>query len=574
MIKRYSFLWMSLFSSLCLSSWGTQPAPPDIGINIELRGTTGIVQLENKEKYPVSLIFYPGDLGTIKFEVFKIRLASQEKAEIKLSEVAARNGRQIFHLQSSASLDDRQRLNGPSLYQPFFISDSEAKKLSYEEAFLSQRERIEGESELAKIDLGGALDISEMGMLAFKSNLVPSGFSIQPMELRSPLEYSKMEPKQSPRETEVARTTDGTQLDESFTQNQSQNSSSASFATNIKGHMSLKVGPGTYKAAWGWVVRAWQQVGGIWVYQGWDYVAGDGSWNINLPAALPWLPVRVEYRTKNRFVSVQDPAGKPYTWGDNWNLTGSTTDVGYRYADLTVNADLPGVDKLYVGSTNIWVKFYNNGMNALRDDPIEVTFPNSLASGKCIYDNGSGPYAWSCSYWGDGKIYIIPAHGSESVVQHEIAHSINSYYWDGNMPPGSGGSHNLWDCYNNGLALTEGFANFVTYWTQFNRNALSPIAPYFNMNIESLPGGVCANQMAEMRVASTFWDMYDTRSDGPDPSTTYDGLNYVNQAVPVSIYLNNKRNSMAEYLAVVQAGQSAYWQGQFTKLFRLGKIVP
>jgi hypothetical protein len=342
----------------------------------------------------------------------------------------------------------------------------------------------------------------------------------------------------------------------------------------FRGRLSLKVDASTYKAAWGWVVRVWQKPAGSWNFLGWAYVGGDGRWQVISSAATSGAPTWIEYRTINRFVSLQDPAGNPYTWGDPWTLSGALLDVGSRYADLTTTGDLPGVDKLYVGATNIWVKFFNNGMNALRDQTIQVTYPNSLTSGRCIYDDGAGPYAWSCSYWADGKIYIIPAHASISVVQHEIGHSINSYYWSGNMPPGAGGSHNLWDCYNPGLALTEGWANFLTYWVQFDRNNSNPVAPYFNMNIESIPAGVCANQNAEMRTAATFWDTYDYWNDGPNTASQYDSLLYTNQAVPVSIYLNNKRNTTAEYLAVMQAGQSTYWQGEFQKLFRLNKIVP
>jgi hypothetical protein len=143
------------------------------------------------------------------------------------------------------------------------------------------------------------------------------------------------------------------------------------------------------------------------------------------------------------------------------------------------------------------------------------------------------------------------------------------------MPPGSGGTHNLWSCYNPGLALTEGWANFVAYWVQFDRNETNPIAPNFGgMNIESIPSGVCANQNGEMRVAATFWDTYDYWNDGPNPANSYDSLLYTNQATPIAIYLGNKRNSASAYLAVMQAGQSAYWQNEFTKLFRLNKIVP
>ena len=140
------------------------------------------------------------------------------------------------------------------------------------------------------------------------------------------------------------------------------------------------------------------------------------------------------------------------------------------------------------------------------------------------------------------------------------------------MPPGSGGTHNLWDCYNNGLALTEGFANFITYWTQFDRGNTSPVAAYFNMNVESLPAGVCGNQTAEMRIAATLWDLYDTHGENIN-SSNGDGLHYINPGVPVALYLNNKKNSMADYLSIVQAGQSTAWQNEFSRLFRLNKII-
>jgi hypothetical protein len=561
---------MSLSSFISTLGWATQPSAPRVKFEFELRGSAATVRLENQEKYPVVLAFHPGELGTIGFERFQASLAPQQRAEINLEKVAARRGRQILHVESTATIKNEFNIAGPSLYQPYLISDQGSQKLTYEEAFLRNRERVEGNSELAKIDLGGALDVSEINRLAFKADVVPSTAQITPFIYRGALDYTKMGVKQLPKDSQVIG---GRAHSSSFEEELFEPESLSPFAQVIKGKMSLKINSNTYQAAWGWVVRAWQKVGGNWVFLGWTYVGGDGSWQIGLSNVASGVPVRIEYRTKNRFVSIQDPSGNPYTWGDNWNLGGAITDIGSRYADLTVNGDLPAVDRLYVGSTQIWVKFFNNGMNALRDKPIEVTFPNALASGKCVYDTGSGPYAWSCSYWGDGKIYIIPAHGSASVVQHEIAHSINSFYWDGNLPPGSGGAHNLWDCYNNGLALTEGFANFLTYWTQFDRGQLAPVAPYFNMNIESIPAGVCANQTAEMRVASTFWDMYDTRNDSLNANAS-DGLNYVSQAVPVSIYLGNKKNSMAEYLPVVKAGQTAFWQEQFTKLFRLGYIVP
>ena len=169
---------------------------------------------------------------------------------------------------------------------------------------------------------------------------------------------------------------------------------------------------------------------------------------------------------------------------------------------------------------------------------------------------------------------MIPQHANKSVVQHEIAHSIDSYYRNGNMPPGSGGGHSLWNCYNNGLALTEGFGNFISHWVQLASNATNTTLPAYNMNIETLPAAVCDGQTNEMQVAAALWDMYDLWNDGPDSSSEFDSLLYTNPGAIVAIYLGHKKNKMSDYLAVVQSGQSTYWQDEFEKLFRLNTIIP
>lgn len=595
---------LPVYLGLATLLWGAiaganQPLPPKIQINPEIEGQTLILQLINQEKFGTVVEIQAGELSSLNFQSTRIKMAPGQKLSQKFELRGELRGRQALHLTTRV-LGEKEvgLLAGPTVYQAFLLNGQAAKKLSYEEAFLRQREEIKGPSKKAEIDLGGAIYASEIGRLAFKAKQMPSDGKIEPYRARDAREYSKLQLRQLPRDPNLAGGRPGTPngvsneseaidspLDSNAVSSEavSENDTSSedplnqpfwdASATVIKGRMSLKTAPSTYKAAWGWVVRAWQNIGGIWIFQGWTYVGGDGAWQISLAAPIPGVQVRVEYLTKNRFVSIQDASGNPYHWGDNWSLTGGITDIGSRYADLTVNGDLPAVDKLYVGATNIWVKFYNLGMNALRDQPIQIFFPNTMASGQCIYNDGAGPYAWSCSYSADGRIYIIPAHGSASVVQHEIGHSINSFYWGGKMPPGSGGTHNLWNCYNNGLALSEGFANFLTYWTQFERNTAAPMAPYFNMNLEAIPAGVCANQTAEMRVAAAFWDMYDSTAENVS-STVGDDLYFVNQGYPVAMYLGNKRDAMSDYLAVSQSGQNAFWQNEFKRLFRLNKIIP
>jgi hypothetical protein len=168
---------------------------------------------------------------------------------------------------------------------------------------------------------------------------------------------------------------------------------------------------------------------------------------------------------------------------------------------------------------------------------------------------------------------VIPQHGFSFVVQHEIGHSINSYYWGGSMPAGAGGAHSFSQCYNNGLAVSEGFANFLAYWVQFDRTAIDPKATYANRSFES-PTNACAGPMNETWVAATFWDMYDYWNDGSNVNTRFDSLYFINQASPVAVYLGNKKNGMPDYLGVINASQNSYWQGEFTKLFRLNTMIP
>jgi len=128
-------------------------------------------------------------------------------------------------------------------------------------------------------------------------------------------------------------------------------------------------------------------------------------------------------------------------------------------------------------------------------------------------------------------------------------------------------------CYTNGLALTEGFANFIAYWVQLDRTTGSPAVSSYNFNLETLPDDVCKGQTNEMRVAATFWDTYDYWNDGPDPNSKFDGLYYLNQAAPVSLYLNNAKAKMDDYRGIMKNGQPDNVQTQFDNLYRLNTII-
>jgi hypothetical protein len=343
---------------------------------------------------------------------------------------------------------------------------------------------------------------------------------------------------------------------------------------NLKGNFSILYPDNTYHATWGWVVRAWVFLGNSYAFLGWTYIDNSGNWQIG--PVPEFTKVLIEYRPANRFLQIQDAKGNIYAWSQFISVGSGNTDIGSWYLDSSKNGDLPGLNTIYAGGTDVWGRFYGTGMNALRDKPIEVTFPNTLTSGHCIYDKDSNgktvpQYAWSCSESSDGKIWLVPAHAYPFVIRHELAHSIHSWYWGG-LPGGQ--PHSLGNCYDNNNGMVEGFADYVAYWTQFAVDETNPVTSYSNYNIESQPNWACMGQTNETWVSTTFWDMYDAWSDGPDPNTRYDSWMYNSPAQPIGLFLGNKVNSMSDFLNVVKIGDDSYWQGEDEKLFRLGTIIP
>src|SRR5713226_4795075 len=584
--------FLCLVAAGCLvgTALAYEPAPVKVSISSKLTLTgDSFVHLESLEANSLILLLSAGPLSSIHFTSKRVTINPGAIMDVDLGLLSFPTGEQTFHIVARVfdGLHNLPVALGPVLLEPLLVTATDITHISYEDAFLSKRVVVPDASNPANdmplIDLGGGFtDHRGIGALAFNSSLVSvagRNYNLQysPVTMANAFPCSSnLSDFSSPScKTDLGSGTAGfgaalgTPVFNSTSNTLPSKKHNVHFASSpatgiraaggavIQGQFFLKLPGPAYQAAWGWEAKAWENLGGFWIFLGWSYVGGDGSWSIPV-SPLPGFQVRVEYQPANRFVQLQDPSANVYTWGDNWTLTGNTTDIGGRAADFTVNGDLPGMDKLYVGATNEWVKFYNNGMNALRDTPNQVTYPNSLASGNCTSTDSSNPpktIAWSCSQSATGKIWIIPVHGDQSVVQHEIAHSINSFYWNGVLAPGSGGKHDLTNCFNNGIGLIEGFADFMPYWVQFDRTATSPTASYYNISIETVPTNTCAGQTAEMREAATFWDTYDYWNDGTDVNTKYDSLYYINQAVPISLFLNNKKDTMTDYLDVMKNGQ-------------------
>ena len=102
------------------------------------------------------------------------------------------------------------------------------------------------------------------------------------------------------------------------------------------------------------------------------------------------------------------------------------------------------------------------------------------------------------------------------VVGHELGHAIYDQARLGRM---GGGQHYIDRCYNEALALSEGWASFFSAWLSIDLN--HPDAQFEFMvprrapvKFENIPSDVCAGQTNEWRVTGFFWDLIDHHEDG------------------------------------------------------------
>ncbi len=329
-----------------------------------------------------------------------------------------------------------------------------------------------------------------------------------------------------------------------------------------RGEFSYKGMDNLLHPAFGWRVRAWKRIlGSIWVVAAEDWIQWDGKWQLNVPTIGD--ETRFQYVAFNRFFTPMTSSEDTYRWvGPIRGALGSPHNEGSWFAD-TSTGGARGLGEIYREGMTMWSKLYWEGeINPIRDESIKIFFPNTT------YDCGDGSGSpWSCASR-DGRIWLIPSHASRNgVTQHELAHQMNYEFWNNNLPSGSGGSHNLTSCYNPGLAVVEGFANFMVFWTQSARNG-DPNAG-FDFRVEN-PSFACADPLNvnESWVAANFWDLHDTRGDGSD------NLWFIHPGATPGIFLREgMKSGMAAFHPVYRSKANAEHRTIIDAIFRQNNII-
>lgn len=285
--------------------------------------------------------------------------------------------------------------------------------------------------------------------------------------------------------------------------------------------------------AWGWRVRAWVNSGGSWSKVAEDWVEWNGRWSLtfNQPAGTQ---VQFQYVAFNRYFTPQSNDGDTYRWVGP--VRGSLTPAhneGSWFADTSAG-NVRGLGELYNDAYMLWSNLYWQGnINPLRDASIKVIYPN------LTYTCG-GDTVWSCANTG-GNIWLIPSHGiNGQTIIHELGHQLNYEYWDNARPNNAGGSHSLDQCYTAGLALMEGFANYMVGWTKTNRDTNANMVR--SLENPAAIGACTTTNLNEAYVGATFWDLHDKVADGND------SIWFVHRGAVPALYLNaGMKQKMSDY---------------------------
>jgi hypothetical protein len=271
------------------------------------------------------------------------------------------------------------------------------------------------------------------------------------------------------------------------------------------------------RPGWGWKVSAWTDefVGFLRGPEklGEATVGSDGRWMVTTNnTEFTGADVYFLFHADNGYFRIADRHGNTRRV-----ISSHRSSISSNYNAGSILCDgrkrLPGIGEMYYRGYELWSEtFWRGGFNAASGSKATVYFPND-------FYNCSLTYPWSCANRAGTEVWVTASHGiRRDTMQHELAHQIQATFW-GRQPAGCCIPHGLGTCYNEGLGLSEGYANFMPYWVQSENRAVLPPALHGSRSIESPSSKTNCKTPGEDNewwVASTFWDLYDSRPDLKD----------------------------------------------------------
>lgn len=319
---------------------------------------------------------------------------------------------------------------------------------------------------------------------------------------------------------------------------------------------------GLLHPAWGWRVYARQIIGGVAVTLAKTNVQTNGNWSLSLPPVFEGFPIEIHYEPRNIYFTLRDETGY-YRFSSGGQYTPADNKVlnEFTQAAYLSNSDLVGLGEVHRDGMTFWnaLKTRGESLDPVRDKSISLFYPNTT------YDCGrKDKKIWSCAN-PDGRLWIIPDHADGSVVMHELGHQLMYKFWGG-APDEAGGEHKLTKCYTTGLALSEGFADFMLVWANNNQSQNPSSNGFINVEHPEDASACTTKNKNELWVAATFWDLYDKLADGQDT------IFFVHTGTPPKVFLNNgKHNTMADYESFFKALASSQHTTIVGKIFDQNK---
>lgn len=216
----------------------------------------------------------------------------------------------------------------------------------------------------------------------------------------------------------------------------------------------------------------------------------EGNWTLPRGAGSP----DIRFRLENRFWSIRDPrTSAPYEW--------AAASGAVRLDPGTANGRIGFIHAQFLEALSL---FEREGLDlAWWDKRLSVNYP------------GNSDFF---SRWG----FSVDLTRAEAwdVNLHELGHAVQAA---GTRSRGGGGEHKIDECYDRGLAWSEGFATFFAGAVRLRGDDPDAKFEYLvprraPIRLELVPGDVCAGDTNEWRVASALWDLHDSNADGADLS--------------------------------------------------------